>query len=476
VAHDPTTGQVRGSGAALPDPAAAARPWLDSYPPGVPRSYAYPAVPVTRFLDDAAEDFPDTTAVHFQGYELTYRALADHVDRFATALLDLGVRKGDRVGLLLPSCPQHVVALLAALRLGAVVIEHATTAAEDELETQLRDAGATVVVCLDPLYGRLARLKGRLPAVAHIIATGLQDALPYARSVLFRVRGRWRGGSHRIPQSEGVLRFTDLIERTPPTVTQTPVMPGDLAALLYTPGRDGTQLGVMLTHGNLLANAFQARLWMPDIQAGRESILGTVPCAEACGLTTVLTGLLSVATLTLLPRAEPELVLKAIDRQATTLLVAPPALYAALLEAPHRKRYDLTSVRASLASGVGLQPDVAARFEALTGGRLREGYGLTEASPLTHANPIYGKAKRGSIGLPVSDTACILVDPHEPTRPARDAGPGALAVAGPQVMRGYWNRPAETAAVLHDGWLHTGVLARMDEDGYFALLEARPSA
>ncbi len=463
------------SPAGLPDPTGVERPWLLSYPPGVPQAYEYPLVPLTRLLDDAAQDFPEITAVHFLGYELTYRELIDQVDRFASALRSLGVAKGDRVGLILPNCPQHVVALFGALRIGAVVAECNPMHSEAELEHQLNDAGCKVVVCLDPVYQRLAKLKGRLRTVKHIIATGVHDALPFPKNLLFPLKGKRDGTHYKIPDSEGVLRFVDLIARHAPMVAQAEVDPReDVALLLYTGGTTGVSKGVMLTHFNLVANAFQGRLWMPDIQAGRENVLCVMPFFHAYGLTTCLTlGVLAAATLTLLPRFDRELVLKAIDKQKPTLFPGVPTLYVALNNAPSVAKHDLSSIRACLSGAAPLPVEVAARFEELTGGKLREGYGLTETSPLTHANPIYGKAKKGSIGLPVTDTYCSLRDLEDPLRPAAAGEPGELAIHGPQVMKGYWNQPEETEQVLRDGWLLTGDVARMDDEGYFAIVDRK---
>jgi long-chain acyl-CoA synthetase len=469
-----TPGPDRAVGA-MPDPASVPRPWLDAYPPGVPASYAYPLVPLTRLLDDAAKDFPETEAIHFLGYRLTYRQLLDKVDRFAAALSELGVRKGDRVGLILPNCPQHVVALFAALRIGAVVAENNPLYTEAELEHQINDAGCKVLVCLDPIYAKLARLKGRLRTVEHIIATGIQDALPFPKNLLFPVKGKRDGTYAKIPEGEGVLRMTDLVNRTAPTATQVPVEPAsDLAMLLYTGGTTGVSKGVMLTHYNLVANAFQGRLWLPDVQAGRENVLCVLPFFHSYGLTTCLTvGMLSAATLTLLPRFDVDTVLKTIDDRKPTLFPGVPTIYVALNNAPDVKKYDLSSIRACLSGAAPLPVEVARTFEELTGGKLREGYGLTETSPITHANPIYGRAKKGKIGLPVTDTVCVLMDLDDPTKPAEEGQPGELAIHGPQVMAGYWNRPEETAEVLRDGWLLTGDIATIDEEGYVAIVDRK---
>ncbi len=463
------------SPATMPDPDAVERVWLASYPSGVPATYDYPPVALTRLLDDAARDFPDATAVEFLGYTMTYRRLRDEVDRLATALAQLGVVRGDRVGLILPNCPQHVIAIFAVLRLGAVVAENNPLYTEEELADQLEDAGCKVVIFLDPLYRRLAGMRGRLSTVEHYVGTGVQDYLPFPKNRLFPLKGRRDGTYYKIPDSEGVRRFSDLVGQTPPTVTQAEVEPReDLAMLLYTGGTTGVSKGVMLTHHNLVANAYQARLWLPDFQSGREKILCVVPFFHSYGLTICLTlGMLGAATLVLLPRFERDTVLKTIDRRKPTLFPGVPTIYVALNNAPHVSRYDLSSIRACLSGAAPLPAEVAKTFESLTGGKLREGYGLTETSPLTHANPIYGKAKPGCIGLPVSDTVCALVDLDDPTRPAPAGEPGELVVHGPQVMKGYWRRPDETEQVLRDGWLLTGDVATIDDEGYFAIIDRK---
>jgi long-chain acyl-CoA synthetase len=340
----------------MPDPSSIEPTWIPSYPPGVPATYDYPDVPLTRFLDDAAKDFPETEAVHFLGYSLTYRQLLDKVDRFASAVANLGVRKGDRVGIILPNCPQHVVAIFATLRLGAVVAENNPLYTEAELAHQLNDAGCKVIVCLDPIYAKLANLKGQLREVEHIIATGIQDALPFPKNLLFPLKGKRDGTYATIPEGEGVHRMSELIARTAPTVTQEPVDAGsDLAMLLYTGGTTGVSKGVMLSHRNLVANAFQARLWLPDIQAGRENVLCVLPFFHAYGLTICLTlGLLSAATLTLLPRFEVDTVLKTIDKRKPTLLPGVPTMYVALNNADDVGKYDLSSIRACLSGAAPL--------------------------------------------------------------------------------------------------------------------------
>jgi long-chain acyl-CoA synthetase len=456
----------------MPDPRSVPRPWLRSYPLGVPEAYAYPLVPLTRFLDDAAQDFPETTAVEFCGLQLSYQQLLDQVDRLAAAFQSLGLTRG-RIALMLPNCPQHVIAMFAALRIGATVVEVDPLQDTEDLGRQLAETAVAAIVFLDPYFSKLDQLKGRLPTVERLIATGIQDYLPFPRSLLFPITG-WRDGSYaRIPTSEGVLRFADLVKRSAPVFIQVEIDPArDLAAILFTRS-NGERKGVMFTHVNLVANAFQGRLWIPDVQAGRERILCTVPFADAFGFTMCVTvGALSAGTFVLLPKADPQTVLQAITEQHPTLFPASTSLYQEIIYDTDVRRHDLSSLRACLADGP-LAPHVVTRFEQLTSGKVRSSYGMTEAGPLTHANPMYGLERPGSIGLPVTDTVCAVVD-H--TNPGRLVGPGQegeLAICGPQVMKGYWNRPSDTKAVLRDGWLLTGDIVEMDEEGYFHLVDRK---
>lgn len=460
---------------AMPDPATVPRPWLGSYPPGVPTSYPYPDVPLTRLLDDAARDFPRSTALSFSGATTTYRELLDQVDSLAAGLRGLGLGYGDRVAILLPNCPQHVVALFAVLRVGAVVVEHDPGSAVEVLAHQFADARCAAVVFLDALWPVVQQLRGRLPAVAHWIGTGLHEAQPPLTRAAARIRGHRDGTYRRVPRGAGTLRFRDLAGRAPGATEQAPLAPTrDPAAILYPDTRASVPAsgrGIVLTHANLVANAFQARLWVPDVQAGREVLLCVVPFSDAYGLTTCVgAGVLSAATLHLVPAWDRDRLLRSIDRRRPTLFPGAPAMYVELTSAPDVERYDLRSIRACVSGGGPLPPEVVRRFEELTGGKLREGYGLPECSPLTHGNPVYGKAKVGTVGLPVPDTVAVLVDPEDATRQVAPGEAGALLVAGPQVMQGYWNRPAETAAVLRDGWLRTGDRARLDDDGYLVIV------
>lgn len=459
----------------LPKPKDAARPWLEAYPRNVPATYAYPAVPVTRLLDDAVADFPEHEAVQFLGASTTYRQLLDYVDRFANALSELGVGRGDRVAVVLPNCPQHVVVVCATLRLGAIAVESDPQDVDAERCRQLNEAGCKVLVCFDPVYQERTGIREALPTVRHVVLTGLQDALPFPKNLLFPLTGRRDGRYAKISAGEGVLRLTELVARTVPAPSPVEVEPAsDVAVVVFTRGSTGSPKAVGLTHTNLVANAFQARLWIPDMQAGGENVLAGVPLAHAYGLTMGLgLALLNASTLTLLPHFDVPTTLQTIHRRKPTVFVGTPSMYRAMHDADRIHKYDLSSLRVCVAGGAPLAPAVARSFERLSGGKVREGYGLTEAGPVTHANPIYGQWKQGTIGLPVSDTACVLADLDDPSRPAPEGGPGELAVAGPQVMVGHANRSEELRDAFVDGWLLTGDVAVVDEEGYFSVLERK---
>lgn len=463
----------------LPDPRAVPRPWLASYPPGVPPSYPYPDVGLTRLLVDAARDFPTTAAVAAGRSLLTYRELLDRVDRLAGALAGLGVGRGDRVGLVLPTCPQYLVALFATLRLGAVAVPvdpHDAVAdgtkvigepaGEDDLAGRLEATGCTLVVVAEGAWRAVDSLRARLPGVRHWVVTAPVEPRP--------VRSRI-GRRLRLPADGGVVRLRDLLRGADVATVQTVVDPArDAAVILATRGTTGERKEVVLSHRNLVVNAFQARLWVPDVQAGRETLLCALPLTHAYGLTVgVGFGVLSGATLTLVPDLAPARVVRTAARHRATLVVGAPTVFTGLPDAAAGDRRDLSTVRACISGGAPLSATTVQAVEELTGGRMRQGYGLTEAGPLTHANPVYGKAKPGSVGLPVPDTVAAVVDLDDPARVLPPGAPGELLVAGPQVMCGYWRRPEETARVLVDGWLRTGDRAVMDQEGYFTVLSRR---
>jgi long-chain acyl-CoA synthetase len=449
-------------------------PWLDSYPPGVPEHVDVPAANLAALLDDAARDFPHAPALHFEGRTTSYAQLADQAWRLATALAGLGVGKGTRVGLILPNCPQAVIALFATLRLGATVVQNNPLYTERELAHQLGDAGVEVVVCLDLVYQKVKALRGQT-AIREVIVTSVLDELPAIKRALAPYTKRGKAAGVAIGRDEPVRRWREVLGSATARLPEAAVDPDrDLALLQYTGGTTGISKGVMLSHANLRANVEQVRAWFPDADPGREVMMAVLPFFHVYGLTVcLLLGVRLGAALVLLPRFNLDGVLAAIDRFRPTLFPGVPTMYVAINNAVEKGGHDLSSIKACLSGAAPLPMEVAEPFERFSGGRLVEGYGLSESSPVAIANPIYGKRKAGTIGMPLPDTVARVADPADPARTLPVGEAGELAIAGPQVMLGYWNRPEETAEVLRDGWLLTGDMAVMDEEGYFAIVDRK---
>jgi long-chain acyl-CoA synthetase len=451
-----------------------ATPWLDSYPPGVPDHVEVPQGNLARLLADAARDFPHAPALHFEGRTTSYAELAEQAWRLAGALAGIGVTKGTRVGLILPNSPQVVVAFFATLRLGGVVVMNNPIYTESELEHQLGDARVEVLICLDLAYERVKPLRERL-GIREVVVTSMLDELPALKRVVAPYTRRGRQASATLPRDEPVLRWRELLRRTGEKPPEAEVDPAtDLALLQYTGGTTGLAKGVMLSHSNLLANVEQVRAWFPDADPGHEVMMAVLPFFHVYGLTVcLLLGVRLRAALVLLPRFDVSAVVASIDRHRPTLFPGVPTMYVAINNAVAGGGHDLSSIKACLSGAAALPLEVAERFERFSGGRLVEGYGLSESSPVALANPIYGKRKAGTIGMPLPDTLARVVDPGDPSRSLEVGQAGELALRGPQVMLGYWNRPEETAQVLRDGWLLTGDMAVMDEEGYFSIVDRK---
>ena len=453
-----------------------ALPWVAHYPKGVPATYSFPNVPLTRLLDDATSTFADHVALQFLGARTTYAELKDKVDRLAGALRALGVKKGDRVALVLPNCPQNVVAFFATLRLGAIVVEHNPLYTDAELQHQLADCGAEVVVCLDRVYDAVLRVQPQT-SVKHVIATSLVEELPRAAQAKLRLpvakARRMRAElSAQLPSS--ALRFPQLLKKAVPVTAQEPVSGDDLALLQYTGGTTGLSKGAKLSHANLVANAYQNRLWDTGAQAGKEVTLAVLPLFHAYGLTvammnTVLLG----GTLVLQPRFDLDLVFKAIDETKPTLFPGVPPIYKAIADSPKAREHDLRSIRLCVSGAMKLPVEIHEQFTRISGATLIEGYGMTETSPSTHANPTDGTARIGTIGLPLPGTRCKVVDQEDPRLEVAVGQPGELAIAGPQVFSGYWGREDQEGVFTEDGYLLTGDVAVMDADGFFTIVDRK---
>jgi long-chain acyl-CoA synthetase len=448
------------------------RPWLRFYEPGVPHTLRYPDHPVHAFLDRTAAEYGTRPAAVYFGASVTYGWLREMAGRFAAGLVRLGVRPGDRVALHLPNCPQFLITYYGALAAGTVVVPFNPLYVEREIAHQLADSGAEVSVTLDVLYPRVAAARAQT-RVREIVVTGIQDYFPPLLRTLYPLKARREGMVAHVPRAPDIHRLAALLDHAGHT-PDVRVDPATVAVLLYTGGTTGIPKGAMLTHRNLVSNVLQARSWFTQLQPGADTAVAVIPFFHSYGMTSAMNFAVSSGTrLVLLPRFQVEGTLKAIARYHPKVFPGVPTLYTAVNNYPEVGRYDLRSIGACISGAAPLPVEVQSRFEALTGGRLVEGYGLTEASPVTHANPILGTRKAGSIGIPFPDTDARIVDLEGGMTMLGPGEVGELVIRGPQVMRGYWNRPDETGRVLRDGWLYTGDMARMDDDGYFYVVDRK---
>jgi long-chain acyl-CoA synthetase len=453
------------------------RPWLEAYDPGVPADIDVADEPLHAALSAAARRYPRRTAIRFFGRSISYAELDALANRFANALVALGVRKGDRVALLMPNCPQMVLAYYGGLRAGAVMVPTSPLYVEPELQHQLADAEVSVVVCLSSLFGRLQAVRPRVPTLRRVIVTNIKDFFPTHLRLLFSLTRERRDG-HRVKlpsdgHTYGLKRLLGRARSSDPGVV---VAAEDLALLQYTGGTTGVAKGAMLTHRNLVANTLQIRAWFGNLANphGPDIVMGVLPLFHIFGMTTVMNfSIRGGGTMVLQPRFVVEDVLKAIQRERPHLLPGVPTMYMAINNAPHLSRYNLRTLKGAISGAAPLPREVQSRFAELTGARLVEGYGLTEASPATHCVPLSTEHPVGTIGVPLPSTEAAVFDQETGTQRLGPGEVGELAVRGPQVMRGYWKRPDETARVLRDGWLFTGDLARVDDDGYFSIVDRK---
>lgn len=448
--------------------------WRENYSEGVPRQLEYPDIPVHGLLERAAAEYPEHTATLFMGARLTYRQVLDKARRLATALKGLGVGKGDRVAVMLPNCPQMVIAYYGIAIAGGVVVAMNPLYVERELKHQISDSGSRVIIGLDLLSERILNVR-EASGLEACIWTGLQDFLPFPLNLLFPIKARKQGQSPVSPTGPGHYSLVELLKSHRPDPPHYQFDPAnDLCCLQYTGGTTGLSKGCMLTHRNMVVNATQVCRWYPGTRLGQERILTILPLFHSYGMTCCMNVATSIGSvMILMPRFVVEDTLKAIDKYKPSLFPGAPTMYIAINSHPEVKKYDLSSVQACLSGSAPLPVEVQKKFESISGAYLSEGYGLSEASPVTHSNPLFGRRKEGSIGLPFPDTVSKVVDPEEGQTEVPIGELGELIIRGPQVMKGYWNRPDETAATLRDGWLYTGDIARMDEDGYTYIVDRK---
>lgn len=446
------------------------KPWLKFYDPHVPRNLKYPDILLQQILDDAADHFPEKTAAFFFGGKVKYRELRAHANQFANALRGIGFRKGDRLGILLANMPQTIVSTFGALKAGGVPVFFDPLAQEEELQRQLNDAEVETLVALDLVLRRVDPIFTKTKLKQFVI-TGVKDYLPFPRDFLFNLAAKGRGIQVKLARKPNIHLFKEFLLRGQSDSSTADKVPGsreEVAFILYTSGTSGLPKGVLLTHKNLVANIMQASAWIGELEKGKEIFLSIPPFHQAYGMTMGMNlPIFSAAMSIHLPQFEIIQVLSTFKKHRPSFFPAQPTMIERLSTNPDIAKHKVSSVKICWSIGEPLPEEVLQTFERKVGRKVNEAYGLTEASPLTHANPILGKRKIGSIGIPLPDTDAKIVDVANGEREMPVGEAGELIVKGPQVMKGYWNRPEESSRALRQGWLHTGDMARMDEDGYF---------
>lgn len=455
---------------------AGGRPWFANYDEQVPHTIEYEEVPLFHYLDRAATEYPGRTAIVFRNWKMSYKSLQRHAESMAARLIAHGLKRGDRVSIMLPNLPQTILSFWAVLKAGGVVVMTNPLYMETELLHQLNDSGARFMITLDHLWPKLHPLRERL-GVEKYFVTRIPDALGLPLNLIYKVKA-WRDKLPvQVPyDGKSVLRWRSLTKGSSRANVKPHNVREDLALLQYTGGTTGISKGVMLTHFNLAANVQQCHSMLHTLGKGAkgEVMLGLLPYFHVYGLTVcLLLGTAINATLIPIPRYLPKDMLEAIDKLKPTVFPGAPSVYLSLMQQKDVGNYDLSSINYCVSGSAPMPVDGLRRFTELTKGTIIEGYGLTEASPVTHLNPLHGEKRPGTIGLPFPDTDARVVDGDLGLAPLPPGKNGELILKGPQVMQGYWNRPEDTAETLRDGWLFTGDIATMDEDGYFTIVDRK---
>ncbi|MED3935060.1 AMP-binding protein [Priestia megaterium] len=448
--------------------------WLSQYPDEIPDRLHYEQKNLAQLFEEAVQKDPKKSAIYFLGKKMTFSQLHQDSLKLSSYLIELGLKRGDRVAIMLPNCPQAVISFYAVLLAGGVVVQTNPLYTERELEYQLNDSEATMIIALDLLYPRVVKMKA-LTNIKHVVITSIQDYLPFPKNIIYPfIQRKQQKISVDVSHTETTHLFKRIINESSPAVCNAEgISDEDIAILQYTGGTTGFPKGVMLTHKNLVANATMCSHWLYRCRYGEEKVLGIIPFFHVYGLTTVLVlSVLQNYEMVLLPKFDAKTTLKTIHKQQPTLFPGAPTIYIALLNHPDLAKYNLSSIDSCMSGSAPLPVEVQEQFEKLTGGKLVEGYGLTETSPVTHANFLWKERIPGSIGVPWPDTDAKILS-FETGKEAAVSEVGEIAVKGPQVMKGYWKQPEETEAVMRDGWLLTGDVGYMDDKGYFYVVDRK---
>ena len=444
----------------------------------------YPRITLPQLLGQTAAKSPGHTALLYFGARISYGQLQEHVNRLAAGLQAMGVKKGDRVALLMPNCPQFVISYFGAMRAGAIVTATSSMYTAREIVHQWNDAGATIVIADRHLYPVIKTAQPQLKSVRHIVLTGMRQYYPHHLKQLCKslnsASPAKRSASSKLSSkgatqpAEPALHEWERLLSVSSKPRPSGLTPSDIACLQYTGGTTGTSKGAMLTHANLVTNAYQASRWLAIGRNSKEVLVAALPMFHIFAMTCVMISSVEIGgSVVIMPRFELRAALNVIRKYRPTMFHGVPTMYVAFNGVPGVERFGFHSLRVCMSGGAALPVEVRQKFEALTGGKLVEGYGLTETAPVTHVNPPEGSPKVASIGLPIPDTEARIMDLETGTREVPVGEIGEITIRGPQVMKGYWNKPEETALVLRDGWLYTGDIAKKDADGYFYIVDRK---
>jgi long-chain acyl-CoA synthetase len=450
--------------------------WLKRYDEGVPHHIDYPSLPLFKLLEEAAQKYPQSACTIFKGATITYPEMNELTNKLAAGLHSLGVKKGDRVGIFIPNTPQFVMAYFAILKVGGVVVAINPLYTAREIEHQVNDAGIELMLVMSNFYNLIKQVQPKTK-IRQIVVTNIKEALPPVLSFLFTLAKEKKGG-FRVQLQEGDIWMQDLLAKhKPEDRPKVEVTAEDNALFQYSGGTTGISKGAIAMHRNLVANALQIRSWMPGAEDGKETVLMAIPLFHVYGMVAgMLFAIRTGAGMVMVPNPRDlKDVMTNIQKYKATVFPGVPTLYNAINNHPDvlAGKYDLSTIKACISGSAPLMRETKEKFEAITGGKLVEGYGLSEAPTATHCNPLIGENRTGSIGLPLPDVDCRIVnlDDGKTVLPPREIG--ELVLQGPQVMKGYHNMPTETANTLQDGWLYTGDIAYMDEDGYFYIVDRK---
>jgi long-chain acyl-CoA synthetase len=449
------------------------KPWVTNYEKGVPEKIEYEEICLPEILERSALRFPNKMALLFQGYKITFRELNDMVNRFAASLHDFGIDKGDSVAVLLPNVIPCVVAYYGILKIGAIAVMNNPLYSDRELEYQFNDSDSKLLVTIDLLANRMIDLRPKTK-IKQIIYTSIGDYLPFPKNLLFPFVAKKKNLAADVKPAENVYPWKNLPSKNPSRLPEVELSFDDTAMYQYTGGTTGISKAVMITHGNLSKQVQQVGAWFPAFDSN-EVMLGALPFFHVFGLTTAMNLAIFLGWGNILvPKPQPDALIEAIRKYKPSFTPLVPTMYIGILNNPAIDKINLTSIKGCFSGSAPLPLEIIRDFETRTGAVIVEGFGLTEASPVTHVNPFAGgKRKAGSIGIPISDTESRIVRLDDGNTDVPVGESGELLVRGPQVMKGYRNNPEETANTLADGWLHTGDIAKMDEEGYFYVVDRK---